>query len=94
MSFFDASKPRSGIALWNSLRLTSPSPSVSHSLNKSITRAPFFLIAIPSCSAIERPEPSSMSSPIATPDFFTFSFGGGGGAAAFFGAAAATFCAA
>ena len=68
-----------------------PSPFLSRARNKSITRAPFFLIAIPSCSAIERPEPSSMSSPIATPDFFTFSFGGGGGAAAFFGAGAATF---
>ena len=54
-------KPRSAIALWNSLRVTSPSPSSSQSRKRSMTRTAALESASRSCSATLLPESSSTS---------------------------------
>mmetsp|Transcript_1676 Transcript_1676/g.4710 ORF Transcript_1676/g.4710 Transcript_1676/m.4710 type:complete len:204 (+) Transcript_1676:149-760(+) len=52
ISFSGTFKPRAGMALRNSGKLTSPSPSASHSRKRSSTRAEFLRRAAASCTEI------------------------------------------
>eukprot|EP00964_Phaeocystis_antarctica_P108042 scaffold72690_cov63-Phaeocystis_antarctica.AAC.3 len=61
-----AEKRSRPIARWNSARVTLPSPSVSHSRKRSMTRAPVADSAPRSCSAMLWSESSSMSKPRST----------------------------